>query len=100
GPLVRSAAGGTRRRAIEDKVLVRGWVVEVQNTEAPDAAHQRIDNPLRESAGENRVKSIAAGLQHSEAGFGRLRLRRNDHRLVGWAQALWLRHEESVHSGG
>ncbi len=39
-------------------------IEQMQDAEPADAAHQRIDDALRERAGEHRVEGVAAGFEN------------------------------------
>ena len=94
GPHLRRAGGRTSREPVENEILTRGRIEDLQDAKPADAAHHRIDDTLRERAGDHGVERIAAGSEHAKPGFDRLRLGRDDHGPVGRAQAFGLRHRK------
>ncbi len=62
--------------------LARGRVEDLHDPEPADAAHHRIDDALRKRTGEDGVERVAAGGEQAKSCLDRLRLRRDDHRLV------------------
>ena len=79
GPQVRGrGAGHAPEPVVHDRLGVgRG---EMQEGEAAEPAHERVDDALHEGRGDRRVEGVAAGPQHGGADVDRLRLGRDDHR--------------------
>jgi hypothetical protein len=78
-PHAFGAGGGAGGEAVQDAVVARRGVEQVQHTEAAYAAHHRVHHALRQRAGEHGVQRVAAGREHGRRPPPPLRLRGDDH---------------------
>ena len=78
-PHIGRGRGRTGGQAVDDFVPAGAAVVDVDDAEAADAAHQRVHHALGEGTGQHSINRVAPGGEHGGAGFHRLRLRGDDH---------------------
>jgi hypothetical protein len=72
---------GAAAQTAPDDLLFRRGIIDIHDAEAGNAAHQWVDDPLNEGAGQGGIHSVAAVHKDFSADVDGLRLRSNNHRL-------------------